>query len=55
MIYLFILFIFGCGYYTLTYGMSLWKEDNNKLGAVAAIAFAVVGTILPSIVLIVKS
>ena len=55
MIYLFMLFMLCCGYYTVTYGMSLWKDDNNKLGAIAVIAFAVVGTVLPSLVLYIKT
>lgn len=36
-----------CGFYTFTYGRSLWKDDNNKLGALGAVAAAVVGTMVP--------
>ena len=53
--YLFVLFMLCCGYYTATYGMSLWKEDKNKLGGAAAVAFAVVGTVLPSVILLARS
>lgn len=52
--YVFILFMLVCGYYTMTYGLSLWREDDNKLGALAAIVMAVIGVVLPSIVLILK-
>jgi hypothetical protein len=54
MIYLLCLFIIGSGYYTTTYGVHLWKNENNKLGGVGTIIIAVVGTIVPIIVLFVK-
>lgn len=44
----------GCGYYTLTYGVSLWRDDNNKLGAVGAIMAAVIGTIAPITVMFLR-
>ena len=55
MIYIFMLFMLGCGYYTFTYGISLWRDDKNKLGSIAVAAFAVVGTIIPGIVLFIKN
>ncbi|HEX9060287.1 MAG TPA: hypothetical protein VF941_08915 [Clostridia bacterium] len=55
MVYIFMLIMLGCGYYTLTYGISLWRDDNNKLGGFAAGAFAVIGTIVPGIILYMKS
>jgi hypothetical protein len=53
MIYLFILFMACCGYYTFTYGMSLWRDDGNKLGAVSAMFVAVAGTVVPAAVMII--
>ena len=41
------LFIFSCGYYTFTYGRSLWKDDNNKLGGFGVAVAAFIGTMLP--------
>jgi hypothetical protein len=35
------------GYYTLTYGISLWKDDKNRLGAVGAVLIAIIGTVAP--------
>ncbi len=37
--------ILGVGYHTLTYGLSLWKDDKNKLGSSGAILIAILGTI----------
>jgi hypothetical protein len=51
---LFSIFILCCGYYTLTFGRSLWKKDNNRLGGFGAGLFAVIGTIAPVIVLFMK-
>lgn len=45
----------GFGYYTFTYGLSLWKDDNNKLGAISTMFVAIIGTAVPLFVLITKS
>ncbi len=55
MIYIFMLFMLGSGYYTFTYGISLWRDDKNKLGGFAVAVFAVIGTIIPGIVLFMKN
>ena len=55
MVIIFILFMLCCGYYTFTYGISLWKDDKNKQGSIAAAAFAVIGTVIPGIVLFIKN
>lgn len=52
--YLLSLFIIAVGYYTTTYGVHLWKNENNKLGSVGTIIIAIVGTVVPIIVLFVK-
>lgn len=54
MIYIFISFMLLTGYYALTYGISLWKEDENKLGGFGAMAAAVIGTVIPIVVLFIK-
>lgn len=54
MIYILACFILASGYYTLTYGISIYKEDNNKLGGSAAIAVALAGTLIPIIILFIK-
>jgi hypothetical protein len=54
MIYIFVLFMLACGYYTFTYGVSLWRDDANKLGAVGAAMAAIVGTIAPIISIFLK-
>lgn len=35
------------GYYTYTYGKSLWSDDKNKLGGFGAILAAVLSTAGP--------
>lgn len=55
MIYLLLVLMAGSGYYTFTYGISLWRDDKNKLGGFAAAALAVVATIVPGVVLFIKS
>lgn len=55
MLYIFTLFMLGCGYYTLTYGISLWRDDKNKLGGFGAAAVAILGTVVPIVVLYMKS
>jgi ABC-type maltose transport system permease subunit len=54
MIYILACFMLTSGYYTLTYGISIYKEDSNKLGGYASIAVAVLGTLLPIIILFLK-
>lgn len=54
MIYILFLFIIGSNYYTLTYGIYLWKNENNKLGSIGTIAIAIIGTIVPIVVGFIK-
>lgn len=54
MIHVFAFLMLLAGYYTLTYGVSLWKEDNNRLGGFGAIAITIIGTIAPIIVMYIK-
>lgn len=54
MIYVLTLFMLGAGYYTLTFGINLWKNEKNKLGGFGAVALAVIGTIVPLIVMFIK-
>lgn len=54
MLYLLCLFIIVCNYYTLTYGIYLWKNENNKLGSIGTIAIAIIGTIAPIVVAFIK-
>ena len=54
MTYVFAILMLMIGYYTLTFGISLWKNDKNRLGGAGAIIMAVVGTLIPIIVLFVK-
>lgn len=55
MIYIFMLFMACCGFYTFTYGVSLWRDDKNKLGGFAVALFALIGTIVPGIVLFIRN
>ncbi|HEX3031834.1 MAG TPA: DUF3953 domain-containing protein [Bacillota bacterium] len=54
MIYLLILIMLGCGYYTFTFGLSQWRKQN-RLGGISTMAAAVVGTVLPAVMLILKA
>ena len=54
MIYILSLFIVCAGYYTLTFGITMWKQENNKLGGLGAVILAIIGTIVPIIVLFIK-
>lgn len=54
MFYALIVFIIGAGYYTLTFGINLWKNENNKLGGFGAGLIAIAGTIIPIIVMFLK-
>lgn len=49
--YLTTLFVICSGYYTLSYGISLWKNPITRLAGAASMAIAVVGTVVPIIVL----
>lgn len=51
---IFMLFMLGCGYYTFTFGMNQWNK-KNKLGGISTMAVAVIGTIVPAVVLLVKN
>lgn len=53
--YIFILFMACCNTYTFTYGLHLWKKENNKVGGAASIIFAVLATVLPAVVLVMKT
>lgn len=55
MSYILGLVMLGFGYHTFTYGLSLWKDDKNKLGSISTIAIAIIGTLVPLYVLISKS
>lgn len=52
--YILMLFMLGSSYYTLTYGLHIWKKEKNKLGGAAVMCLAVLSTLVPSIVLIKK-
>jgi hypothetical protein len=54
MIYIFILFMLGCGYYTFTFGVSQYKK-KNRLGGISTMCIAVLGTLVPAFVLYVKN
>lgn len=54
MIYLLSFFMLIAGYYTLSYGISLYQDEGNLLGGVATIGIALIGTIIPIIVLFIK-
>jgi hypothetical protein len=55
MIYLVITLILISGYYTLTYGISVWKNENNALGGMAVITLATLATVISVIFLIVRA
>ncbi len=54
MIYILVIFMLCCGYYTFTYGISIWKNEKNKLASIGTIAMAIIGVVLPIIVLFIK-
>jgi hypothetical protein len=45
MIYLLMIFVGVSGYYTLSYGITILKEDKNLLGGIATITLAILSTI----------
>ncbi|MCX7920731.1 MAG: YczI family protein [Clostridia bacterium] len=54
MLYLFMLAMIASGYYTFTFGVNQWNK-KNKLGGISTMVVAVLGTIVPSIVLYLKN
>jgi ABC-type maltose transport system permease subunit len=51
---IFSIVILACGYYTMTYGLSQWKE-GRKLGAFGTFLAAALGTVIPIAVLFIKA
>jgi hypothetical protein len=45
----------SCGYYSLTYGVNLYIKEKNKLAGIAMISLSVLGTLIPAVVMVVKS
>lgn len=54
MVYIVTIVMLMIGYYTLTFGISLWRDDKNKLGSIGAIIIAVAGTLIPVVELFIK-
>ena len=54
MVYILIIFMLLAGYYSLTYGVSLWRDDQKILGSIGVILISVLGTIIPIVFLIIK-
>lgn len=54
MVYLLVIFMIWAGYYGVTYAVSLWKEDGNRMGSIGAGAISIVGTIIPIVVIFIK-
>lgn len=54
MVYLLGVFMLWAGYYGLSYSVSLWRDEKNKLGSMGAAAISVVGTIVPLVVVFMK-
>ncbi|MBK1811251.1 hypothetical protein JHL18_11505 [Clostridium sp. YIM B02505] len=48
---LLLLFMLVSCFYTCTYGVNLITKHNNKLGGIAILALAVLGTFIPGFVL----
>jgi hypothetical protein len=48
------IFVLICGWYTLTYGMTIFIKEKNKLGGIAVIALAILSTIMPVAVMFIK-
>jgi hypothetical protein len=44
MIYLVIVFVLIVNYYTLTYGVNVWKNEKNTMGGFAVIFLAILST-----------
>lgn len=54
MVYVLAIFILCSGYYTLTFGLYMWKRERNKLGGFGAILLAAAGTIWPIIIMFIR-
>jgi len=54
MIYIVAVFLLAAGYYSFTYGISVWKNENNKLGGIFVVLLSLVGTLFPLIVLFIR-
>lgn len=54
MIYIFTIFMIFVGYYSFTYGISLWRDDKNRLASFGVIAISIIGTVLPLVVMFMK-
>lgn len=54
MTYIYSLVILCVGYYTFTYAISLWRDENNILGSFGAGLISIIGTIVPIVVLFIK-
>jgi hypothetical protein len=54
MIYILMLGMLLCGYYTFTFGVSQWKR-KNRLGGFSTMVIAIFGTLIPILVLYMKN
>ncbi len=54
MAYILMIFMLMAGYYSLTYGVSLWRDDRLILGSIGVIVISVLGTTIPIIFLFIK-
>lgn len=52
--YVLIPFLLAAGYYTFTYGKSLWVDDSNKLAGFGAVFLAALATAAPIIFMFIK-
>lgn len=49
--FLMMLMIVGLGYYSLTYGIYLWKNESSKLPGIGVLLISVLGIVVPIIML----
>lgn len=54
MVYLLAFLMLLAGYYTVSYGVTLYKEEDNRLGGAATVVIALLGTITPIIILFMR-
>lgn len=47
-------FILAASYYTVTYGVSVWRREKNKPGGVSVILLALLGAALPIALLFIE-